>query len=68
MDTNNSKPISTITVTLVQDPDNPESLLLDLGLEICERLGWKPGDTIDWEQGPNGSFILRKCHNEAQQQ
>ena len=53
-------PISTITTTVVQDPDDPEQLLLDLGLETCERLGWKPGDTLEWIDNGDGSWTLTK--------
>ena len=49
-----------ITVQLIEDPDDVGNLLLDLGLEICERLGWKPGDTLDWIDNKDGSWTLIK--------
>jgi len=49
-----------ITVQLIEDPDDAGNLLLDLGLEICERLGWKPGDTLDWIDNKDGSWTLIK--------
>ena len=51
---------SRITVQLIEDPDDVGNLLLDLGLEICERLGWKPGDTLDWIDNEDGSWTLIK--------
>ena len=49
-----------IIVQLIEDPDDAGNLLLDLGLEICERLGWKPGDTLDWIDNKDGSWTLIK--------
>lgn len=44
---------------LVQDPDNPGDLMLDLGLELCQELGWEVGDCIVWIPNNNGSYTLR---------
>ena len=49
-----------ITVHILEDPDNPEQGLLDLGLELCERLGWHPGDILDWHDNKDGSWTLSK--------
>ena len=51
---------SRITVQLIEDPDDVGNLLLDLGQELCERLGWKPGDTLDWIDNEDGSWTLIK--------
>lgn len=45
---------------IIVDPDNPDELVLDLGLEICARLGWQPGDTIEWIDNKDGTWQLRK--------
>jgi hypothetical protein len=45
---------------IIVDPDNPDELLLDLGVEVCERLGWKPGDTVEWVNNKDGSWRLKK--------
>lgn len=50
----------TFTRYLVEDPDHPGELLLDLGTELCETLGWKPGDHIVWENNKDGSWTLTK--------
>ena len=49
--------------TIVQDPNHPGEMLLDLGDELCEHLGWQPGDTIDWIDNKDGTFTLRKLTN-----
>ena len=50
--------ISHITVELKEDPEDPEQLLLDLGTELCEQLGWHPGDQIEWTDNKDGSWTL----------
>jgi hypothetical protein len=52
--------IESITVTVVEDEQDPDQLLLDLGLELCNRLGWHPGDTIHWQDNMDGSWTLIK--------
>lgn len=48
------------TVRVIEDPDNPEELLLDLGHELCESLGWNVGDTVEWIDNKDGSWTLQK--------
>jgi hypothetical protein len=48
------------TVQVVQDPDNPGELLLDLGHELCAEIGWKVGDTVEWIDQKDGSWLLQK--------
>ena len=45
---------------IVEDPDHPGELLLDLGKELCEHLGWKPGDTLEWIDNKDGTWTIRK--------
>jgi len=52
--------IESITVTVVEDDQDPEQLLLDLGTELCEQLGWQVGDTLDWTDNGDGSWTLTK--------
>lgn len=47
-------------VQVVEDPDNPGQLLLDLGLELCAEIGWKVGDTVEWIDQKDGSWLLQK--------
>jgi len=45
---------------LVEAPDHPGELLLDLGNELCEYLDWKEGDTLDWIDNKDGTWTIRK--------
>jgi hypothetical protein len=46
--------------TVVEDPDHPGELLLDLGTELCAELGWQVGDTLEWIDNKDGSWLLQK--------
>ena len=46
--------------TVVEDPDNPGQLLLDLGTELCAELGWQVGDTLEWTDNKDGTWLLQK--------
>jgi len=48
----------TRTVNVIEDPGNPEELLLDLGTELCEELGWKVGDTVQWIDNKDGTWQI----------
>jgi hypothetical protein len=48
------------TVQVIEDPDHPGELLLDLGLELCAELEWQAGDTVEWIDQEDGSWILKK--------
>lgn len=51
-----------VTVMLIEDPEDPDQLLLDLGLELCDRLGWQPGDKLEWSNNTDGSWNLRRIN------
>ena len=48
------------TLNVVEDPDNPGELLLDLGNELCAELGWQVGDTLVWTDNKDGTWLLSK--------
>lgn len=50
----------TWSVRVVEDPDNPGELMLDLGQEICDQLDWRAGDLIEWLDNKDGSWTLEK--------
>ena len=52
-------------VTLVEDPDHPGELLLDLGEELCEHMGWNEGDQLLWEQLEDGKWALKKITSQS---
>ena len=51
---------TSITVNVIADPEDPEQLLLDLGTELCDRLGWQVGDQLEWIDNQDGSWTLTK--------
>ena len=46
-------------LTVEEDPDSGD-LFIALPQELLENVGWKEGDTIEWTQDNNGSWILSK--------
>jgi len=51
---------TTLVRQLIEDPDDPEQLILDLGQELCDELGWVVGDTLTWTNLEDGSWQLKK--------
>ena len=47
------------TVTLVEDEDTGD-LILPIGDEFMEAVGWEVGDTLDWVDNKDGSFTITK--------
>ena len=50
--------MKTRTVQVIEDPNNPDELLLDLGTELCEEMGWKVGDTVQWIDNKDGTWQI----------
>ena len=48
------------TVQVVEDPDHPGELLLNLDHELCAEIGWKVGDTVQWIDQKDGTWLLQK--------
>ena len=48
------------SVEIVEDPDCPGELLLDLGPALCDTLGWQVGDHLEWLDNKDGSWTLKK--------
>ena len=46
--------------TVIENPDNPEELVLDLGDELCREAGCEVGDTLVWIDLGNGSWQITK--------
>jgi hypothetical protein len=49
-----------LTRPVIQDPDDANELLLDLGQELCETMGWQAGDVMEWTDNGDGSWTLSK--------
>jgi hypothetical protein len=45
---------------IVEDPDRPGELLLDLGNDVCQELGWEQNDTLEWLDNKDGTWTLQK--------
>lgn len=45
---------------IIQDPENPDELLLDLGEDLCAQLGWAEGDNVEWTDNGDGTWLLTK--------
>jgi|GEM_PF-5520767 len=41
------------------DPNDANNVIFTIPEEICEEIGLRPGDTIEWETD-NGSLVFRK--------
>lgn len=51
--------ISKWSVEVVEDPDTGD-LMLDLGMALCDQLGWQVGDELTWTDNKDGSWTLQK--------
>jgi hypothetical protein len=47
-------------VTVEEADDGSGDLVLPFTDEIMDAAGWKTGDTLEWIDNKNGSWILRK--------
>jgi hypothetical protein len=47
------------TLIVQHDPATGD-YFIEFPQPILESVGWKEGDTINWEPGENGSWILSK--------
>jgi hypothetical protein len=51
-------------VELIEDKNG--DLILPLGDELCNEVGWKVGDTIEWIDNGDGSWTMRKKEMEKE--
>lgn len=52
--------MSTVDISVIADPDNPDELLLQLPDSLLESQDWKVGDTLQWNETVNGAWTLTK--------
>ena len=52
-------------IVTIQEDENGE-LILPLGDNVCEELGWKIGDTLDWKDNGDGSWTITKKETETE--
>jgi hypothetical protein len=48
------------TVTIEQDPDNPDECIIPLPPDLLDLQGWSEGDTLDFQDNKDGTWILTK--------
>ncbi len=48
------------TVPIVEDPDDPQELLLTLPDGLLQETGWTIGDVLQWKELQNGTWSLNK--------
>ena len=51
----------TVFEVITQEDENGD-LVIPLPPELLEKLGWKPGDTIDFSVDNQGRYICRKLN------
>jgi len=49
---------------VLEDPDNPGELALDLPDALLVSAGWAIGDTLDWKELEDGSWTITKITGE----
>lgn len=47
------------TLTVEEDPETGDSIL-QFPPELLEKAGWQEGDTLEWVDNNDGSWILQK--------
>lgn len=45
---------------VMESPDDSGDLMIELGEEIMQAVGWHVGDEIEWIDNKDGSWTLRK--------
>jgi len=48
------------TITVEENPDNPEELILPFPEDFLKETGWAEGDTLEWIDNKNGTWSLKK--------
>lgn len=48
------------TTVIEQDPNDPESLILEFPDDMLEQAGWLPGDKLVWVVEDDQTVIIRK--------
>lgn len=49
---------------MVEDPDNPGELALDIPDELLAEAGWAIGDDLNWTDNEDGSWTIEKITGE----
>ena len=49
---------------IVEDPDNPGELAMDIPDELLLEAGWAIGDDLSWTDNKNGTWTIEKVIGE----
>ena len=49
---------------VLEDPDNPGELALDIPDELLAEAGWAIGDDLNWTDNEDGSWTIEKITGE----
>ena len=49
--------------TVIEDPDHPGELMLDLS-DVCQAMGWQVGDRLEWIDNQDGTWTLQKANTQ----
>lgn len=47
------------TITTEENPETGE-IILPLPNDLLEQQGWKEGDTLEWVENSDGSWLIKK--------
>jgi bifunctional DNA-binding transcriptional regulator/antitoxin component of YhaV-PrlF toxin-antitoxin module len=50
----------TYTAQVLEDPNDPEGAMLQFPDEVIAELGWKEGDTLNWDVQEDGSIVISR--------
>lgn len=51
------------TLVIQEDPNTGEPFI-ELPQRLLEQLGWKEGDDLEWIEGPDGSWTIKKVERD----
>jgi len=49
------------------EKDSDGELILPLGEDLMDQMGWKVGDTIQWIDNGDGTYSIKKHENSSTQ-
>lgn len=59
--------MKTWTATTIEDPDDPEGVILPLPEEMMSALDWREGDVLLWDVQEDGSVVVSNKSLEQRQ-
>ena len=59
--------MKTWTATTIEDPDDPEGVILPFPEEMMTALDWREGDVLSWDVQEDGSVVVSNKSLEQRQ-